>query len=50
MTTFALTKTRTDARTGERTPAPTTTGTTRLERRWFKMEGRLECRYVMVQA
>ena len=33
----------------ERTPAPKAQPV-RLERRWVKVNGRLECRYVMVRA
>lgn len=44
----AFTTTLDRAETKTTRPAPRTVQT-RLERRWFKVEGKLECRYVMVQ-
>jgi hypothetical protein len=47
MAAFTTTLDRTEPK-ASRTAGPRTVQT-RLERRWFKVEGKLECRYVMVQ-
>ncbi len=47
MAAFTTTLDRAETKTS-RTVGPRTVQA-RLERRWFKVEGKLECRYVMVQ-